>query len=356
MKLKTMNNGTVLILDTIASHLGESLSISQLTEKIKEKHGTAYYANTYKKLKELQREKILLIESHGNSSIIKPNFENSLTVDRLVEMEIEKKIDFFKTRNHLSTVIDDLKDTVSDRCFVRSICSIDPLRNLQLNRFELLFMLLLPADAERETIQLYKDTLRLQNKYNLRIDSLILTENDFSSLIRSSEINPLREAIANETAILYPEAFWGKIREISQDSIIKVIQKETTPSKISESDLVGNLYRFGYKEFGSTIAESRKYCVEYIVTALLLSGDARRIDAIPIVLSKNSFKENVLAFLSQKYRTTGKLLGLLTILQKVSPSERVERAISILRTFGEKEILGNENSIIRNMELYDAIR
>jgi hypothetical protein len=134
------------------------------------------------------------------------------------------------------------------------------------------------------------------------------------------------------------------------------MQEETRPSKISESDLIANLYRFGYKEFGSTIAESNRYCIEYIITALLLSDDARRIDAIPTILAKNEFSENVLAFLSQKYRTTGKLLGLMKILQKISPRDEIERTISVLQTFGEKEIPGNERSVIRNMELYNAVR
>ena len=212
-------------------------------------------------------------------------------------------------------------------------------------------------DLLNEAIRLYKSTLRLQDKYNLKIDSLILAEEDFSSLMRSNEINPIREAIAKETTIFGAEAFWSRIREISRQSrSISVIQEETRPSKISESALTANLYGFGYKEFGSTITESNRYCIEYIIIALLLSEDARRIDAVPTILAKNEFRENVLAFLSQKYRTTGKLLGLMKILHKILPSDQIARTISVLQTFGEKEIPGNESSIIRSMELYNAVR
>ena len=172
-------------------------------------------------------------------------------------------------------------------------------------------------------------------------------------MIRSNEINPLREAISKETTIFWPDAFWSKIREISQESNIKSIQKETMPSKISESDLTANLYRFGYTEFGSTLTDTaNKYCIEYLITSLILTNEARRLEAIPIILAKNDFNENVLAFLSQKYRTAGKLLGLLRALQKF---DKIENAISILETFSEEEIPSNEKSIQRNMELYNAI-
>ena len=271
-------------------------------------------------------------------------------------MEIQKKIDFLKPRGYLSTILTDLKESISQKSFIRSVCLINPIRNLQLNRFELLFILLTPRDIGNETIKIYNDTLQLQNKYNLRIDSLILTERDFASLIQSNEINPLREAIAKETTIFCPEELWSKIKSISQNASIKLIQNETKPSKILESDLAANLYRFGYKEFGSTIAESNKYCIEYIITALLLSDDSRRIDAIPTILAKNAFKENVLAFLSQKYKTAGKLLGLLKALQKIAPNEQVERTALILETFGEKAISSNEGSIARNLELYNATK
>jgi hypothetical protein len=350
-----MDTGTIRILDVITSSLGEPMSINQLTQKIKEKYGTAYYANTYKKIKDLQEEKILCLENYGNTSIITPNFDNFLIIDYLSEMELEKKIDFFKPRNNLLVIFEDLKTIMSEKCFLKSICSINPTRNISLNRFEFLF-LILPTNSEKEIIQLYKDTKNIQNKYNLRIDSLILTGKDFATFLKSNEINPLKEAISKEITIFCPEAFWSNIRDISLESKIKLIETETKPSKITDQDLIDNLYRFGFKEFGSTITEANKYCIEYVITALLFTDDVRRLNSIPVILMKNDFNENMLVYLSQKYKTTGKLLGLLATLQKLYPNDKIKRTISILQTFGEKEMPSDESSINRNLELYDAIR
>ncbi len=64
----------------------------------------------------------------------------------------------------------------------------------------------------------------------------------------------------------------------------------------------------------------------------------------------------MLAFLSQKYRTSGKLIGLLKILQSIKPDSKIKDAISILETFHEEETQANEESIRRKMRLYNAIR
>ena len=88
---KTMDTATFRILETLSSNIGESLSINQLTERIKADYGTAYYANTYQKLQVLKKEGIIKIEATGNSSIVKFNLQSYRLVDALAAMEIEKK-------------------------------------------------------------------------------------------------------------------------------------------------------------------------------------------------------------------------------------------------------------------------
>lgn len=351
-----MDTPTLRILDTLTSHLGEPLSINQLTERVKDKHGTAYYANIYKKLQKLKNEGLLTIEFCGNSSIIKPNFRNYLLIDSLAEMEIEKKINFLKRRTELTTILSNMNKLLNNMCSIKSISAINAAKNIGLNRIELLFILRKSIGDKNATIKLYENMSQLQDKYNLRIDSLILNEDDFSALIRSDDINPLREAIAKQTTFFCPEAFWNEIKEIAEETEIKTITTETKPDKISEDAIVYNLSRFGYKEFGPTILQTNKYCIEYIITALLLSNDARRIEAIPIILAKNEFKSNLLAFLSQKYRITSKLLGLLKILQSIKPNNRITGTISILETFDEEETPADEQSILRKMRLYNVIK
>ena len=345
------------ILDTISSHLGEPLSINQLKEKIKEKYGAAYYSSIYKQIKELENKGLLTSDFCGKSSIIKPNFNNELIIDLFAQMEIENKINFLKDKAELLIILSSMTKFLGDICSIKSITSLNPEKNSELNRLELLFLLRKMADYKDVTFELYIKMKELQDHYNLRIDSLILNEDDFSSLIRLNEINPLREAFSKEITIFCPQAFWSQIKEIYEESEIKTIEKETKPNNILETDLIYNLNRFGYKEFGNRITQANKYCIEYIITSILLSNDARRSEAIPIILSKNQFRSNLLAFLCQKYRTTGKLLGLLKSLQNIQPNDKIRDTISLLEVFKEEqEIPADEESMMRNMRLYNAIR
>lgn len=344
------------ILDTISSHLGEPLSINQLKEKIKEKYGIAYYSNIYKQIKQLENEGLIKSDSCGKSSIIRPNFENDLIIDLFSKMDIENKIDFLIERHEFLPIFSYMSNFIKDICSIKSISSINSEKNSELNRIELLFLIREIIDYKDVTCELYRRTRELQDKFNIRIDSLILNEDEFSSLIKLNEINPLREAIAKEITIFCPQAFWSQIKEVSEESEIKAISKETKPSHIPEIDLIYNLNRFGYKEFGYRISQGHKYCIEYIITSLLLSEDARKKDAIPILLAKNNFRLNLLIFLAQKYKTTGKLLGLLKALQTIKPIDKIQDTIQLLETMtDEKETTTDEESVIRNMRLYNVI-
>lgn len=350
-----MDTLTHRILDTLSSNLNEPLSINQLTTIIKQKYGTGNYKNIYEKLQHLKREGLINQETIGRSTIIKLNTQNYLLTDFLSQIEIEKKLNFLKNRTELLNLLIDMEHSLNGISSIKSISTIDPTRNIKLNRIELLILLNNTSRYQKDTARLFQELKRLQNKYNLRIDSLILHENDFSDLLRSKEINPLREALTKETILYNPQAFWSQIRQTIAETEIKIIKIETKPTDIPEQDLIYNLTRFGYTEFGSTYQPGKPICIEYIVTSLLLSDNIRRQEAIPIILSKNSFKTNLLVFLTQKYETAGKLLSLLRILHRIKPTNPIHTTISILETLNVREIpTNNEKDISQKMRLYNV--
>jgi len=350
-----MDTPTLRVLDTLSSNIGDSVSINQLTERIRKNYGTAYYANIYQKLQKLKKEGLLSLDLIGRSTNVKLNFQNYLLIDTLAEMEIEKKKNFLTKRNEQLLFLTEIDKLLNDTCTIRSISSINPTKNIKLNKTELLFLLRKTPEYHNETLQLYKEMLKLQNKYNLKINSLIIDSDDFYDLLTSDEINPLREALSEKTTFFCPQAFWSEIKQVAEKTEIKTISTETKPASISDLDLTYNLNRFGYKEFGLQIAKGRKFCIEYITTAILLQEDARLIEAIPIILAKNKFKSNMLAFLSQKFETSGKLLGLLKILRTIKPTRETTDTIDFLETFNEKEIPADEESILQKMRLYNAL-
>jgi hypothetical protein len=350
-----MDTPTLRILDTISSNLGDSLSINQLTERIRETYGTAHYANIYQKLQKLKKEGLLSLDLIGRSSNIKLNFQNYLLIDTLAEMEIEKKKNFLAKRTDQVLLLVEIDKLLNETDTIRSVSSINPTKNIKLNKTELLFLLRKTPEYHNQTLQLYKGMLKLQKKHNLKINSLILDRNDFHELIKSDEINPLREALSEKTTFFGPQAFWSEIKQVAETTEIRNIKTETKPANISNSDLTYNLYRFGYKEFGLQLTKGKTFCIEYITTAILLQDDARLTEAIPIILSKNSFKSNTLAFLTQKFETTGKLLGLLKILHTIKPTRETAETIDFLETFNAETIPADEESILQKMRLYNAL-
>jgi hypothetical protein len=299
-----MDTATIRTLDTISSNIGDSLSINELTKRMKSKYGSAYYANIYKKLQTLTEKGLLNLEPIGRSSSIKLNFENYLLVDTLSDMEIEKKLAFLSNKASLLSFFSDMDKALSDKGSIRSISAINPAKNAKLNRIELLLLLDETPEYLEQTIELQKIALDLQRKFNLKINNLILDTKDFFYLLTSDEINPVREALSQQITLYNPQAFWRQIGEIAKKSNIKTLQGETKPLSIPDSDLNFNLYRFGYSEFGISIASGKKFCIEYLVMSLLQREDARGLDAVAVILAKNSFNSNLIAFLSQKYEVS----------------------------------------------------
>lgn len=343
------------ILDTLSSSIGDSLSINQLTEKIKTTYGTAYYANIYQKLQKLRNEGLLTLDSIGRSSNVKLNFQNYLITDALAEMEIEKKRNLLTKRTNLLPFLTEMDHAFKNTCTIKSISAINPAKNIKLNRIELLFLTAETQNYHTETAEVFKEIQKLQNKHNLKIDTLILNKTNFQELATSDEINPVREALSEKIILFGPQAFWSQIKEIAEKTEIKVARTETKPASIPDSDLVYNLNRFGYRELGRPIDQGQQICIEYITTALLLHGDARLQEAAPIILAKDNFKSNVLAFLSQKFRTAGKILGILKNLQEIKPTHEFNQTIDLLNALNTKEIPADKESILQKLRLYNAL-
>ena len=125
-----MDTATLRIIDTISSNIGDSLSINELTNRMKSKYGSAYYANIYEKLQTLKEKGLLNLEPIGRSSSIKLNFENYLLIDTLSDMEIEKKLAFLSNKANLFSFFDDMDKSLSDKGCIRSISAINPQKTL----------------------------------------------------------------------------------------------------------------------------------------------------------------------------------------------------------------------------------
>ena len=353
-----MDETTYRILDTLWRETGKTISIHELTSRIKGSYGTAYYPNIYDKAHELATDGTITLTKTGRSSLANLNFANYLLIDLLTELEIKRKHDLLTKSKELQMLFKDAEERYDDIRSIESISAISAEKNLKLNRTEMLFLLHytnnhhLQSDIKR----IHAIARDLQALHNIRIDSLILTTTEFIELLTSNEINPLKEMLYDKISFHAPQDFWFHTSTaLTKGYRIGLLNTQTNPARIAEKDLAFNLARFGYKEIGPEIREGQRICMEYIIVSLMRNGDARHIEAIPILLAKNKTNYNLLIFLSEKYGLSGLLIGLLKALERIRPSEETEMAIEILESMKPKEIRVDTKSIYGKMKLYGAI-
>lgn len=353
-----MDEMTVRVMDILARELGHPLSIRELTKKIQESYGTAYYANTYRKLRNLLAHDAITIERAGKSSIVALNFSNYFITDMLAEMELVRKRNLLGKRPRLLMLLADTERHYEDSGFTRSMSLVDPERNMRLNRIELLAILpnLRASQDFRDcTLEMHDKIRTLESKHNIRIDALMQPKNEFLALLGSSDVNPIKEMLSNKVTFFHPQTFWTDMRDAFERGIhVRTRESALKPARLAEHDLIYNLARFGYKEIGTRIGEGEDICAEYIVASLLLKDEARRINAVPIILAKNKVYYSLLVFLSQKYGVADRLLGVLKALNRIKPTKKVKLATETLEALGVAEKKANERTMREKMALYDV--
>ena len=327
-----MDETTSRILDTLRRETGRPLSIRELTSRIRDSHGTAYYTNIYQKMQSLSQDGTITLTKAGKSSLASLNFTNYLLIDQLAQLDLKRKHDLLAKSQELQILFKDIEQRLEGIRSIESISAANIERNLKLNRAELLILLHTgKSHNHREIIEIQRIIRDLGALHNIKLDPLILTTTEFLDFITSEEVNPLREMLPNMITFHSPQNYWTHMAHwMSSGFRIALSPSETKPAKISEKDLTFNLSRFGYKEIGPDIREGEKICLEYIITSILITGDARRSDAIPTLLTKNNASYSLLIFLSQKYDLSPKLLGILRALNNIAPNNETAQAIETL--------------------------
>jgi hypothetical protein len=341
-----MDDTTYRVLDTLWKETGRPISIHELTSKIRRSHGTAFYSNIYEKTRALAAEGTITLTKAGRSSLASLNFANYLLIDLLTEVDLRRKRDLLAESKELQMLFKNAEERCEEIRSIESISAINAERNLKLNRAELLFLLHDPKGnlLQREIIRIHATARDLQ-------------ADEFLELLTSDEINPLKEMLYDKITLHGPQDFWSHIAAaVAKGYRIALLEAETNPAKIPEKDLTFNLARFGYKEIGPELREGQRICIEYIIASIMMKGDARRIEAIPILMAKNRTHHSMLIFLSEKYGLSGRLIGLLKALDKIKPSKETGVTIGILESLKPKEIRANNKSIEEKMRLYGAIR
>ncbi len=356
-----MNEITLRTIDILSRGIGKPVSINKLVEKIHEKYGTAYYKQVYDEIKKLKaNDEIGMIRS-GRSTSPFLNFDNPLLIDRISQIEIERKIRFLQDRKELESIITELTEKLRKYGSISSIVIVNPERNAKLNRIELIIILRnFESDGDwKPTLTIRKLIETISALHNIRIDPLFIQENNLIELLKEDNANIAKNILSNKIIISNSQNFWMMIKSMLDDKIqFSTDNYEINPAKITEKELIYNLAKFGYKEFGHTITKETPIRIEYIITAILLRKEIRMLESIPIILAKTETDANynLLLFLSQKYGTASKLLGVLNALGEYKHIDGVKIAIRNLKALKTEEIKANFDDLERKMKLYHVIR
>ncbi len=356
-----MDEATYRILDILSRRLGAPMSINEITKNIDEIHGGTYYANTHKKIKELDREEILTLTKTGRSSLVSLNFDNYMVIGMLAEMELKRKHDFLKGKQEIQMFMLETDTYLRSIPLISHILLMYPEKNTKLNKAEMLIHLKESDDKkalEGTKIQIHAMAETLQQTCNIRIDYLALENGTFIDLLKSNERNTVREMLHDKIAILHPQDFWLDMKNVTGKGIkISAISHETSPAKISEEDIVFNLARFGYVEIGSKVKQGKPFCIEYVISSIMFHDDARRIDAVPVIIAKNpKISYDLLLFLARKYGFGGKMLGILRTLRNLVAHgmNTVDEPIALLEAMRIEEVKADAKSIEEKLRLYNV--
>ena len=228
-----MNEATYRILDILSRRLGIPMSINEITKNIGEIHGGAYYANTYEKIKELDREGILTLTKAGRSSMVSFNFDNYMIIDMLAEIELRRKHDFLKGKQEMQMLMLETDTHLRSVPLVSHVLLMYPEKNTKLNKAEMLIHLKESNDkkaVEGTKIQIHATAETLQRTRNVRVDYLALENGTFLDLLKSNEHNAVREMLHDKIAILHPQDFWLEVKSATEEGIkFSAISHETKP-------------------------------------------------------------------------------------------------------------------------------
>ena len=356
-----MNETTYRILDILSRRVNIPASINEITKEIGRIHGHAHYADNHKMIKKLGEDKILTLERSGIAWLVSINFDNPMIPDMLAKTELKRKMDFLKGRQEMQMLLQDICTHMHDVLQVSHILLVCPEKNTRLNKVEIIIQLKKCQDkkaSEKVKIQIYEILKRLQNMHNIRIDHLALERSAFSAMIKSNERNIIREMLHDKIAILHPQDFWLMVKDMVDDGFkISSIGLMTSPPKISKDDIVFNLARFGYTEFGSVVKHGRLFCMEYVIASIMFHGDTRRMGAIPVVIAKNpKMRYDLLMFLAQKYGFGASLLGILKALREQigHKMKTIGEPIRILESVDTKEVKADAKYIQERLNLYNV--
>lgn len=306
----------LLITETLLLHSRYSFSINGLAKKLQENYSRGSYSTVNIRIKDMEKEKKILIRKLGNTTLVNLNFEDFQILRSLYELEgykvnkIIAEYPFFnEIHNQLSKLFDQSR---------YSICSSYTRSNLKRNRIELIFITYdIITDTDRQVIARWIMETGIMK--NIRIDYFIITMKKFKEYLQTEDFNYVKEVLYNRIVLVHSIDFWNSIlptlsklenMDLKYDNDYST---ETDFTEISDDVIIYNLDRYGYKEFGPSYKIEKKISIEYLIMAILMKQNQRWYESVKVIANRNPAKLDLelLVFLCKKYSLLEKLIEII---------------------------------------------
>ena len=206
--------------------------------------------------------------------------------------------------------MDKLLDLALDADII-SICALKQEEYIKINRIELLII----ARSHGQDGGLINTLLGIESIHNTKIDPIILTPQELSEMLGGSELNRIKDLIADKSILYNSEGFWEIIRKYKIDE--KYNNLGRFPGELSGAQLAYNYNRFGYALYEDT-KPGREIALEDTIFLMSASKQARIRYGAFILLSKNIRKINLpyMYYLFKRYGELDMLKGILISLKE----------------------------------------
>ena len=338
-----MNNDEIKILKYLSDKLGSGGNILEMLKDINSKYGKTYYPNIYKATKHLEKMGIIKIITEGKNKIISLNKENPFSKYYMAEIEDRKSTEIKLFRELLNDLLH-----LPEKFNIFSMASLETEHHLVLNRIELL-ILMKNHDEDHELI---KSLLEMESAYNIGIDPIILTLDEFIKIMKSDELSPIKDLILDRHILYNSIGFWDLIIRYDINSKYKKLNK--SPYDITHKELAYNYNRFGF-ELIEELSNEDKISIETLIFAMSINDEPRIRYGSIIVLKKNIDKINLpyLFYIYKRYNKLGLLRAMIFSLieaKALEENKNIEQYLDLMEE--DPNIKFDLNTIKEYIKLY----
>ncbi|MCL5679810.1 MAG: hypothetical protein M1465_00495 [Candidatus Marsarchaeota archaeon] len=338
-----MNREEMKVMSYLSDNLGDGGSILEMSKGIDRKYGPAYYPNIYNTVKGLEKRGIIHIEPEGNSRLIRLNMENPLSVYYISEVENYKNQRISMSKEVLSGILDLIQEFD-----IFSICALDAERYKKINRLELLVL----TRNHGENKGLIKSLLKMESDYNIKVDPIILTLDEFIKIMKASELDLIKDLILNKNILYNSDGFWELIKQHGINARYEKFNK--FPQDLTRDELAYNYSRFGYR-LNENIKPNNKIAIEPIIFSMSISEEIRIKYGTIILFYKNIEKINwaYLYYIYKRYDNLGKLKGILLSLARLPNVQHNNEIEYYINLIPDKLNIYDSKLVKKYIELYD---